>query len=155
MQENKNKCLVYLDVNNLFRRFRKIDFHKLREYLESEYEVLRCTAYNAIDFSNQNQVKFNTYLSNQNYRVETPDINTMTNVDPMIVHQICKDMKTIDHKVIVIVACDGGYSWTLNEMAKDGYFIHVICSKGETSLDLIHCADKVTYLQDMNPGVIL
>jgi hypothetical protein len=155
MQEDKLKCLCYLDINNLFHRFKKLDFIKLREFIKSNYEVIRCTAYNSIDYTNQNQVKFNTYLSNNNYRVEAPDISTMTNVDPMIIHQICKDVKTFDHKVIVIIACDGGYSWTLNEMAKDGYIIHVISSKGNTHLNLIGCADKITYLEEMEPKVIL
>jgi len=148
------KALVYLDINNLFHRYKKLDFVKLREYIEKSYTIIRATAYNSIDHKNDSQNKFNTYLSNNHYRVEDPDVSVISNVDPMIITQLCSDSNTFDHKAIIVVACDGGYSYTLNELAKCGYIIHVIGAKGNTSLELVKVADRITYLEDIE-GIIL
>jgi hypothetical protein len=148
------KCNVYLDINNLFHRYKKLDFIKLKEWIASKYEIIRMNAYNSIDHTNQNQIKFNTYLSNNGYRVEDPDVNVMSNIDPILTTQLLAESNVMDHNVIVLVACDGkAYAYPLNELAKCGYKIHTIGCRDNTGLDLLKVSDLITYLEDIE-GVI-
>jgi hypothetical protein len=151
---SKDKVVVYLDINNLFHRYKKLDFIKLKEYISGAYDIVKITAFNSIDHTNQNQIKFNTYLSNNGYRIEDPDVNVMSNVDFMIITQMGMDSNCLSHTVVIIVACDGGYSYTLNELSKAGYRIVTIGCKENTNLNLLKVSDEVVYLENLN-GVIL
>ena len=151
---SKEKALVYIDVNNIFHRFKKLEWIKLRKSLEAIYEIERINAYNSVDHSNQAQNKFNTYLSNNGYRIEDPDCNVMSNVDPMIITHILNDSNVQTHRVVILIACDGGYSYPLNELAKCGYKIHIIGCRNNTSLELLKIADEISYLEDL-PGVVI
>ncbi|MDY0198403.1 MAG: NYN domain-containing protein [Tenuifilaceae bacterium] len=147
------KCISYLDINNIFFRHKKLDFKKLKEWIENQYEIVRLNAFNAIDHKNELQVKFNIYLSNNGYKVENYDISLVTNVDPIIITTMCTDALYFKHNVILLVACDGGYSYPLNELSKRGYKIHVVGVKNNTSTDLLKIADNISYLEDI--GVVL
>lgn len=147
------KCIVYLDQNNLFFRYKKLDFIKLREYIESKYEIIRATSYNSIDLKNENQKKFLTYLSNNNWRCEIVDISQNSNIDTMLVTDMCNDSNVFDHKVIVLVSGDGDYSYPLNYLCKCGYLVHIIGVKENTSLELLRIADKIDYIEQI-PGVV-
>lgn len=148
------KCVTYLDTNNIFHRYKKLDFVQLLKYISSLYEVERITSYNAIDKSNQAQKKFTTYLSNNGYRCKVVDITEQTNIDNMLTTDMCSDSNTMDHKVIVLISGDGDYSYPLDQLANAGYKIHVIGPKENTSLQLLNIADIHTYLEDI-PGVII
>jgi uncharacterized LabA/DUF88 family protein len=148
-----NKALMYLDINNLFFIYKKLDYAKLAKWVEERYSVIRMTAYNAIDHRIESQLKFNVYLSNNGYKVIDPDINVLTNCDNMIITDISFDSNLFDHKVIILCSCDGGYSYTLNELSKRGYIVHVIGAKEKTSSNLVNVSDYITYIEDI-PGII-
>lgn len=150
----KMKAIVYIDQNNIFFRYKKLDFKLLKSWLEKEYDISRITSFTSIDHKNEAQTKFCTYLVNQGYRVEDPDVSVMSNVDPIIITSMCNDAQVFDHNVIVLIACDGGYSYPLNELAKKGFKIHIIGVRENTSIDLLKIADKVEYLENIK-GVIL
>lgn len=150
MQQN---AMVYLDINNLFFIYKKLNFAKLTEWLNDQYKCIRVTAYNAIDHKSESQLKFNVYLSHNGYRVIDPDISVMTNCDNMIITDLCTNINDFEHKVIVIVSCDGDYSYTLGELSKKGYIVHVIGAREKTSGTLVNIADYITYIEDI-PGII-
>lgn len=148
------KCVAYLDTNNLFHRYKKLDFVQLLKYISSLYEVERITSYNAIDKSNQAQKKFTTYLSNNGYRCKVVDISEQTNIDNMLTTDMCNDSNTLDHKVICILTGDGDYSYPLEKLGDAGYRIHVIGPKDNTSLELLKVCDICTNLEDIS-GVVI
>lgn len=147
------KAMMYLDINNLFHIYKKLDFVKLQEWVNKEYNMIRNTAYNSIDHRNPSQLKFNVYLSNNGYKVIDPDISVETNCDNMIITDIGFDCNNFDHKVIIIASCDGGYSYLINELSKRGYIIHVLGAKEKTANSLVNVCDRITYFEDI-PGVI-
>lgn len=151
---NKANAMVYLDINNLFFLYKKLNYLKLYEWLTEQYNCLRVTAYNSIDHKNDAQLKFHVYLSNNGYKVVDPDISITTNCDNIIVTDICHNSNDFDHKVIVLVSCDGDYSYTLNELSKKGYMVHVIGIKEKTSSSLVNVCDKITYIEDINDVII-
>lgn len=143
------KAVVYLDINNLFFIYKKLDFAKLSKWLRSKYDCLRVTAYNSIDHKSESQLKFNVYLSHNGYRVIDPDISTMTNCDNMIITDLCSNINDFDHKVIVLISCDGDYAYTLNELSKKGYIVHIIGARDKTSGSLVNIGDHITYIEDI------
>lgn len=149
----QNSAMMYLDINNLFHIYKKLDFIKLNEWINEQYKCIRSTAYNSIDHRNEKQLKFNVYLSNNGYKVIDPDISVLTNCDGMIITDIGFDVNNFNHKVVIIVSCDGGYSYLLNELSKRGYITHIIGAKEKTASSLVNICDYVTYLEDI-PGVI-
>lgn len=148
------KCVVYLDQNNLFHRYKKLDFVQLLNYIKSKYEVVRATSYNAIDTRNDGQKKFVTYMSNNGFRCKIVDINENTNIDNMLTTDMCNDSNTLDHNTIVLISGDGDYSYPLDQLSMSGYKIHVIGPKENTSLELLKVKDDITYIEDI-PGVVL
>lgn len=150
---NDDKALTYLDINNLFFIYKKLDYAKLAKWIQERYDSIRLTAYNAIDHRIESQLKFNVYLSNNGYKVVDPDINVLTNCDNMIITDMSFDANLFKHKVIIICSCDGGYAYTLNELSKRGYIIHVIGAKEKTSSNLVNVSDHITYIEDI-PGII-
>jgi uncharacterized LabA/DUF88 family protein len=154
MQHLPEKAMVYLDINNLFFIYKKLDFTKLSKWLKAQYDCIRVTGYNAIDHKSEGQLKFNVYLSHNGYRVIDPDITVMTNCDNIIITDLCSNIGDFDHKVIVLVSCDGDYSYTLSELSKKGYIVHIIGAREKTSGSLVNISDRITYLEEI-PGVIL
>jgi hypothetical protein len=148
------KCVVYVDINNLFHRYKKLDFIKLREFISSQYNIVRCIAFNAIDLRNDNQRKFNTYLAANGWKVELSDINEISNIDTMMTTNMILDLYEVKYDVAVILACDNGYSYPCDVMSKKGKSIYVIGSKDNTGNCLLRNADKISYLEDIK-GVIV
>ena len=148
------KALVYLDQNNLFFRYKKLEFTKLLKYVENEYNVLRATSYNAIDVRQENQRKFVTYMSSNGWRVKAIDIETNTNIDNYINVDMMRDSCNFDHTWIVLISGDGDFSYALQELSNMGFKIHVIAVRENTSFELLKICDKITYLDQID-GVIL
>lgn len=150
--ENK-KALVYLDCNNLFHLYKKLDFAKLKKFLDQEYDIIRAIAYNSVDNRNDNQRKFLVYMANNGWVCKTFDLMQTTNIDNVIVSDMHEDRNNFDHKTIVLISCDGDYKYSLEKLSCFGYKIHVIGSKDNTSIHLQAVADKITYLE--NIGIVL
>lgn len=151
----KQKAIGYLDLSNISHRYKKekIDYIKLREYISTQYELLRITAYGCIDTHEQNQRNFITYLSNNKYCCEIVDININTNCDLMLATDLCNDSNIHNHKIVCLIGCDGDFSYPLAYLKKCGYFVHIFGSRNNTSLHLLAICDKITYLEDIE-GVI-
>jgi uncharacterized LabA/DUF88 family protein len=153
MNDNLQSAMVYIDINNLFFMYKKLNFIKLAEYLCNMYNIIRFNAYNAIDHRIESQLKFNVYLSNNGYKVIDPDISVLTNCDNMIITDMVNDSNHFKHKDIVLISCDGGYTYTLNELSKRGYMIATIGVKEKTAASLVNVSDNIIYLEDIK-GVI-
>ena len=142
-------AIVYFDINNLFHRYKKLDFIKLREWISRSYNIVRCTAYSAISFSEESQRKFLTYMSNNEFRCQTVDISQNTDCDNIITYELCNDYSILDYSHIIFVLGDGDFFYPLSELSKKGKFIHIIGPKENTSLELLKICDKLTYLEEI------
>lgn len=154
VKTGKQTCIVYADINNLFHRYKKLDFVKIRKWIADKYDIVRCNAFNAIDLRNDNQRKFNTYLASNGWRVELSDTNEISNIDTMMASEMIVDSYEFNHNVALILACDNGYSYPSNILSQRGRLIHVLGVKDNTGNCLLRYSDRVNYLEDIN-GVIL
>lgn len=148
----KMKAIVYADQNNLFFRFKKIDHVKLLGHIKDQYNLIRAISYFALDSESDPQNKFVTYLSNNGWKCETVDKDVNSNIDVMLVTDMCNDRYVLDHKVVILLSGDGDYAYALNSLSKAGYFVHVYGAKDYVSLELLKVADKITYIDDI-PGL--
>ena len=153
-EKKQHSCIVYADINNLFHRYKKLDFVKIRNWISKEYDVIRCYAFNAVDLRNENQRKFNTYLSSNGWKVELSDTNEISNIDTMMATNMVLDSQQFTYDTAVILACDNGYSYTANVLSQKGKFIHILGVKENTGNCLLRCGDRINYLEDIE-GVIL
>lgn len=149
-----DRTIVYMDQNNIFFRYKKLNFSNLLKYLKTQYDVIRATSYNAISISDENQKKFTCYLSNNGWISETVDINENTNVDGMIITNMMNDIHAFSHNVVTLISGDGDYAYTLRLLSKFGYKCHVVGAKDHISLELLKVSDFITYLEDI-PDVII
>lgn len=147
-------AIVYLDLNNLFHRWKKIDFQKLKKELSKTYEIVRITAYTAINLQEESQRKFIVYLVNQGYKVTTIDLTENTDVDSIIICDMINDANSkLEYTDVVFVGSDGDFSYPLSLLSRKGYKINIIGCKDNTSLELLKCADSIECIE--NYGVIL
>ena len=154
MSDEKPKAVVYLDLNNLFHRYKKLDFIKLRKELAKKYDLVRVSAYTAINLQDENQRKFIIYLSNNNYKVTTIDLTENTDMDSIIICDIINDScSKLDYSDIVFIGSDGDFGYPLSLLSRKGYKINIIGCKDNTSLELLKCADISETLESY--GVIL
>lgn len=148
------RCIAYADINNLFHRYKKLDFTKIRNWISSQYQIQRCYAFNAVDLRNDNQRKFNTYLSSNGWKVELTDTNEISNIDTMMATNMMMDSFTREYEAIVLLACDNGYSYPLNTLSMSGKIIHVLGVKDNTGNCLLRCSDKINYIEDIQGAIL-
>lgn len=149
-----HQCIVYADINNLFHRYKKLDFVKIRNWIATQYEIVRCCAFNAIDLRNENQRKFNTYLSSNGWKVELSDTNEISNIDTMMATNMILDSYGLKYDTVILLACDNGYSYPANVLSQKGKAVHVLGVKENTGNCLLRYADKVSYLEDIQGAIV-
>lgn len=150
----KESILVYLDQNNLYFRYKKMNFKKLYESIADRFNVIRATAYTAIDRNNDQQKKFLTYMSSNGWRVNVLDLSIGSNVDNMINVDASNEVTSFKPNVICIIACDGDYEYLLDNIRRQGIKVLVIGANENISLELRMVADEIIYLESID-GVIL
>jgi uncharacterized LabA/DUF88 family protein len=153
-QMELDTACVYLDQNNIYPIYKKIDFAKLRDYFDALYNVIKATSFNSIDTKNQAQMKFVVYLAHNKWKSEVLDLSISSNIDNILTTNLCHDSNICCHNTIVIISGDGGFAYPLTLLAKSGYKIHVVGCKDNVSIELLKIADKLTYLEDI-PDIIL
>lgn len=156
MDENKKlaNASVYLDQNNLFFRYKRLDFKKLLDIIKQKVNVTRAISYMALDNKQEAQKKFITYLVNNGWKCNTIDISINTNIDGILISDMMNYYQVSKTDWIVLVSGDGDYSYTLNLLAQNGAKILVIGAKEYISIELLKIADDVLYLESLD-GVIL
>ena len=153
--EVKDTACVYLDQNNIYPIYKKIDFAKLRDYFDSLYTVIKATSFNSIDTKNSAQMKFVVYLSHNKWQSEILDLSISSNIDNILTYHLTNDSVLRDHNTIVLISGDAGFAYPLNQLKlKYGYKIHIVGCKDNTSIELLRIADEITYLENLE-GIIL
>jgi uncharacterized LabA/DUF88 family protein len=150
----KDRAAVYLDQNNIFFRYKKLDFKLLLDYISMDFDVIRATSYMSYDPEQTAQKGFITYMSNNGWKCNTISIKDNTNIDHMLMADLAIDYFNLKLDWVVLIAGDGDYAYLLNSLSKLGVRIHVLGARGFISLDLLKVADKVTYIEDLQKVII-
>lgn len=152
---SKPTCCVYMDQNNIFFRYRKLDFKRLLENLKKEFTVVKAMSYMALDPKQDSQKKFITYLANNGWKCYTVDIGTNTNIDGVLMTDMMNDYRYLEPEWVVLISGDGDYSYTLDMLSKQGARVCVIGAKDYISLELLKVADKVMYIEETMPEIVI
>lgn len=146
---------VYLDQNNIFFRYKKLDFKKLLEVIKKDFNVTKAVSYMAYDNKQDAQKKFVTYLANNGWKCNTVDISVNTNIDGILISDMMNDYQVGKTDWIVLISGDGDYAYTLDLLAKKGARVLVVGAKDYVSIELLKCADLVYYIEDLAEKIIL
>jgi uncharacterized LabA/DUF88 family protein len=145
---------VYLDQNNIFFRYKKLDFRLLLEYINNDFDVIRATSYMSYDPEQSAQKGFITYMANNGWKCNTISIKDNTNIDHMLMADMMNDFSILSQQWVVLIAGDGDYAYMLDLLSKRGCRVYVIGARGYISLDLLKVADKVKYIEDLDKVII-
>lgn len=157
-ESDKGKKLVsvYIDIQNLWFRYRKLQWQELRKWIESKWEINKIVAYLSLDMGNKKQLDFCTFLSTNGYKVKTIDIKINTNVDSYIIHDLTKEYLTTlyNYKELefLLLSGDNDFSYILDECNKTGFNVNVLGCKGNVGDELLKVSN-VFYIEDI-PGVL-
>ena len=149
--KKKLTCICGIDINNIFHRHRKLDFARLKEALSEHYDIIRCTAYLAID--KDSGKGFLTYLSNNGYKVEDVDKNVETNIDHILIPDMMNNMITLEADVCCLISGDEHFAPMLSILSGKGKLIHVVGASENIASPLLKIADRISYLENIQ-GVI-
>lgn len=148
--KSRERAIIYIDQNNIFFRYRKLNWKNLLKYLESKYDIVRITSYNSIDTENQKQLAFVTYLGANGYRCKITDVKHSTNVDVQITTDLIRDsLVNTTYDTIVLISSDNDYAYCLNDASNRGFKISVIGCRGLTGQELIKISDTIEYLESI------
>lgn len=151
---NKLRACLYVDQNNLFFRYKKLDFKKLYQKLSDEYDIVRAVSYMAIDSNSDSQKKFITYLSNNGFKCVTIDINDNTNVDHILIADMSNDFRTLHPEVIILASGDAHFAYNLGLLSSHGARIVVIGAKDFVAYELLKVCDSIKYIEDFKDIII-
>ena len=154
MQTKPTAC-IYMDQNNIFFRYKRLDFKRFLDKLKEEFNVIKATSYMALDSKQESQKKFITYLANNGWKCFTIDIQTNTNIDGILMTDMMNDYNNVIPDYVILVSGDGDYSYTLDMLSKQGARTYVLGAKDYVSLELLKVADRVEYLESNFPDIIL
>jgi len=145
---NKPTAIMCIDQNNIFFRYKKLNFKCLLDEVNKKYDVIKATSYMALDQDSDSQKGFITYLCNNGYKCVTIDIGQDTNVDHILIADLTNDYKNLKPDAVIIVSGDGHFAYALDLCSKQGAITTVIGARDFTSLELLKIADNVQYLED-------
>jgi uncharacterized LabA/DUF88 family protein len=140
---------VYLDVQNVYMRYKKVNFANLLTNLKEQFNIKRATAFTAVDKTNQSQKSFLTYLSSNGWRVNTVDLNTNSNIDNMINCDCMLETVQLKPDWVILIAMDGDYEYLLDSIRRKGVRVIVIGAKENISLELRMVADRIIFLESI------
>jgi uncharacterized LabA/DUF88 family protein len=153
MVKNKPTAIICVDQNNIFFRYKKLDFRCLLQEIKKDFDIIKATSYMALDQESDSQKKFITYLSNNGYKCVTVDIAQDTNIDHILIADMTNDYKNLKPDSIILVSGDGHFAYALDLCSKQGALSFVIGAKDFVSFDLLKVADRIKYLEDFH-GVV-
>lgn len=148
LTKNKPTACIYLDQNNIFFRYKKLDFKKLLEKLKENFNIISATSYMALDHNQDAQKKFVTYLVNNGWKCQSIDVSVNTNIDGMIVYDMTNDYQIKSPNWIILISGDGDYAYPLEQLSKRGASIFVIGAKDFVSIELLKVSDKKMYMEE-------
>lgn len=151
---SKPTACVYVDQNNIFFRYKKLDFGKLLRDLKKDYDIVRAVSYMALDKNSDSQKNFITYLSNNGYKCETLDLTDNTNIDHILIPNIVNDHQNLNPDFIILISGDAHFAYALNLLSQKGARISVVGARDYVSYELLKICDNIKYLEDFK-GIIL
>jgi len=149
----KQRACIYIDQNNIFFRYKKLDFKKLLDYFKIDFEVVKAVSFMSLDNDSESQKKFITYLSNNGYKCETLGLDEDTNIDHILISNLINDFHNLSPDVVIAITGDKHFAYSLDLVAKQGARTIVVGARDYIAYELLKITDQVKYLEDIN-GVI-
>lgn len=152
---SKPNAAIYLDQNNIFFRYKKLDFKKILDIVSEQFTIDTATTYMALDNKQDAQKKFVTYMSNNGWKCKTVDISINTNIDVILAGDMINEHHVKPTDWVILISGDGDYTPILEILSVRGTKVMVIGAKDYISLDLLKIANQVLYIEDIVDKVIL
>lgn len=153
MASTAKRIGVFIDIQNIYLTTRevygdgKINFARLREYLESEPNtIVTISAFTCVDPENKDQNSFLNALGLTGYRViskpihRMPDGNIKANMDLEMALEVLSQAPFLDE--IVLVTGDGDFKALVDFLCRGGKVVRVIGPDRLTSPDLIQASHR-------------
>lgn len=151
---DKPRACFYIDQNNIFFRYKKLNFAKLLKELNKEFDVMRATSYMSLDGASDSQKKFITYMSNNGYKCETIDLSEDSNVDHILIPDMLLEAQNLAPSYVILMSGDAHFAYTLKKLSERGYRVIVVGARDYIAYELLKVCDSIKYIEDFK-GIIL
>jgi len=153
----KEKVGLFVDVQNIWKTFGKINYNVLLNHVAKNRSLMRAAAFMSYDNNDEGQHNFMRALSHLGYRVVSkqirrmPDGSVKGNMDLEFAIDALMLGKHVD--VVALVTGDGDFVRLVEALGYMGVRVEVIGPDSNTAIQLIYAADKYTNLGNI-PGII-
>lgn len=157
----KIKIAVFIDGSNTYFAQKKmgkwLDWVKVKQYLEAEYEVLSYRYYAGVRPADQKTKSFLKKLEKIGFTTVTKKVKVVTdekgdkfekaNFDVEMTADILASLKDVD--LVVVFSGDSDFAYLCKLIHKGNRKIHFFASKKTLAWELRKASDKFFYLEDL------
>lgn len=154
---DKLKVALFVDVQNIWKTFGKINYDVLLKYVAKDRLLVRAAAFMSYDNNDEGQHNFMRALSHLGYRVVSkqirrmPDGSVKGNMDLEFAIDALMLGKHLD--IVTLVTGDGDFVRLVEALGYLGVRVEVIGPDSNTAIQLIYAADNYTNLGNVS-GII-
>lgn len=147
------KVAMFVDVQNIWKTFGKINYEVLLKHVSRDRQVFRAAAFMSYDPDDEGQHNFMRALSHLGYRVVSkpirrmPDGSIKGNTDLEFAIDAITLGRAVD--VVVLVTGDGDFVRLVEALGYLGVRVEVIGPDTNTAIQLIYAADHYTNLSSV------
>ena len=147
------KIAMFVDVQNIWKTFGKINYDALLKHVRRNHLVIRAAAFMSYDPEDEGQHNFMRALSHLGYRVVSkpirrmPDGSIKGNTDLEFAIDAITLGRAVD--IVVLVTGDGDFVRLVEALGYMGVRVEVIGPDTNTAIQLIYAADHYTNLSSV------
>jgi uncharacterized LabA/DUF88 family protein len=147
------KVAMFVDVQNIWKTFGKINYDALLNYVKRDRQLIRAAAFMSYDPDDEGQHNFMRALSHLGYRVVSkpirrmPDGSIKGNTDLEFAIDAITLGRVLD--VVVLVTGDGDFVRLVEALGYMGVRVEVIGPDTNTAIQLIYAADQYTNMSSV------
>jgi uncharacterized LabA/DUF88 family protein len=147
------KVAMFVDVQNIWKTFGKINYDALLNYVKRDRQLIRAAAFMSYDPDDEGQHNFMRALSHLGYRVVSkpirrmPDGSIKGNTDLEFAIDAITLGRALD--VVVLVTGDGDFVRLVEALGYMGVRVEVIGPDTNTAIQLIYAADHYTNMSSV------
>jgi len=140
----KLRAYVFIDATNIIygasRSGWRVDFIKLKRYLQNKFGVCKIFYYAGLDQGNKRQIKFYEKIQEMGYLLRLVPVKKFTDgskkadVDSRLTFELMKYFSQYD--LAIVMTGDGDYYWVLEYLLKEGKRVKLLAFKNSTAREL-------------------
>lgn len=167
---SKPKVNIYIDGANMFYAQQKmgwfVDWQKVKNYLESQYEILNLNYYVGVKKGDQKMIKFIAKLKKYGYKIYTKPLKKIyiapeermvgrkfvykANFDVEITIHLLKDRPA---PVINLFSGDSDFAYAIKILRRDGKKVFVYATKQMLSRELRTAGSRYILLENIKKEI--